>query len=60
MGHSIDVHRKFYRLPDDVIQTSQLAKIFMLMDNGQLAQQKGKSLDEIILTIDSNDFVLGK
>jgi len=34
MGHDICVHRKFYRLPNDVVQASQLAKIFILMEKG--------------------------
>jgi len=57
MGHDIRVHRKFYRLPNDVVQTSQLAKIFLLMEKGELATHKGKSLDELMsaVTEDTGD-----
>jgi len=48
MGHDIRVHRKFYRLPNDVVQMSQLAKIFILMEKGQLAMHKGKTLEELM------------
>ena len=43
LGHDIRVHCKFYRLPNDVLQMSQLAKIFMLMETGELGKHKGKS-----------------
>lgn len=51
MGHDIRVHREFYRLPSDVLQTSQLAKIFMLMESGDLAAHKGKSLAELMVMV---------
>jgi len=51
LGHDIRVHRHFYRLPNDVVQTSQLAKIFMLMETGELTKHKGKSLDELMVSI---------
>jgi len=41
MGHDIRVHRHFYRLPNDVLQMSKLAKLFLLMQSVQLATQKG-------------------
>ena len=59
MGHDVRVHRQYYRLPDDVLQTSKIAKIFMLMDTGSLSQQKGKTLDEIT-QINGDDTCLGK
>jgi hypothetical protein len=52
MGHDIRVHRQFYRLPDDVLQTSKLAKLLLLMDSGKLCEQKGKSLDELLVDVD--------
>lgn len=51
LGHDIRVHRKFYRLPNDVVQTSQIAKIFMLMETGELAKHKGKTLDELMVDV---------
>ena len=56
MGHDVRIHRQYYRLPNDLLQTTKLAKIFMLMDSGNLPSQKGKSLDEIVVNVvDNND-----
>src|SRR5688572_2436331 len=60
MGHDIRVHRQFYRLPNDVLQTSKLAKLFLLMDSGQLPSQKGKSLDELIVDVSPDCDLVGK
>jgi hypothetical protein len=51
MGHDIRVHRKFYRLPNDVVQMSQIAKIFLLMEKGEIASAKGKTLDELMASV---------
>jgi len=60
MGHNIRVHRQFYRLPNDVLQTSKLAKLFLLMDCGQLTSQKGKSLDELLMDVSIDCDFIGK
>ena len=58
MGHSISVHRDYYRLPDNILQTAKIAKIFCLMDSGNLATQFSKSLDELVIEVkDDNIFV---
>lgn len=36
IGHTLDVHRSSYRLPDDVFQTAKIAKIVLLMEQGTL------------------------
>ncbi|GBP54644.1 hypothetical protein EVAR_35906_1 [Eumeta japonica] len=46
MGHTSDVHRKSYRLPDDVYQTAKISKILMLMEDGNADAYKGKGLNE--------------
>ena len=38
MGHDIQLHREFYRLPSDVLQTAKVAKILCTMENGKLQQ----------------------
>jgi len=60
MGHDIRVHRKFYRLPNDVVQMSQLAKIFMLMEKGQLAMHKGKTLEELMSEVTEDSGTISK
>jgi len=60
MGHDIRVHRNFYRLPNDVVQTSQLAKIFLLMDSGQLTKSKGMTLEDLLVSTADNSGTVGK
>jgi hypothetical protein len=47
LGHDISVHREFYRLPLDVLQTAKVAKLLIAMENGQQLKLTGKTLDEI-------------
>ncbi|XP_074026426.1 uncharacterized protein isoform X1 [Leptinotarsa decemlineata] len=54
MGHTIDVHKQVYRLPDDVYQTAKIAKLLMLMERGEAGNYKGKTLDEIDLKMDDD------
>ena len=42
LERDMHVHRKFYHLPKNVLQTSRLAKLFMLLETGELAKHKGK------------------
>ena len=61
MGHDIRVHREeFYMLPNDVMDTSKLAKLFLLMESGQIASQKRKSLDELLVTMDVESHSVSK
>lgn len=43
MGHTKDIHKHVYRLPDDVFQTAKIAKLLVLMESGQAGQFKGKT-----------------
>ncbi|KAJ8949485.1 hypothetical protein NQ318_005952 [Aromia moschata] len=52
MGHTLDVHRKEYRLPDDIFQTAKIAKLLLLMESGDAGKYQGKTLDEINLEED--------
>ncbi|KAB0803037.1 hypothetical protein PPYR_00007 [Photinus pyralis] len=52
MGHTIGIHRQSYRLPDDVYQTSKIAKILLLLEKGDVGQFKGKTLDQIDVNMD--------
>ena len=47
LGHNIDVHREFYRLPEDTLQLAKCGKMLLLMDQGRLNEFAGKSLTEI-------------
>ena len=47
MGHDVRIHREYYRLPHDVVQTAQVVKVLMSMEDGTIGQWRGKSLEEI-------------
>lgn len=51
MGHTVNIHRGSYRLPDDVFQTAKVSKLLLLMEKGEAALYKGKSLDDIDLDL---------
>ena len=47
MGHSIDIHHTYYRLPEATLQLAKISKILMAHETGRLGEFKGKSLDQI-------------
>lgn len=51
MGHTNEVHKRSYRLPDDVYQTAKISKLLILMEDGKADAFKGKSLDQIDLDL---------
>ena len=57
MGHDIRIHHEFYHLPSDVLQTAKVAKILWAMENGQLQQLTGKSLDEITVHVNEGNYL---
>jgi hypothetical protein len=56
MGHNIRVHREFYRLPSDLLQTAKVAKILVAMESGQQQCLAGQSLDDINLDMDEGNY----
>ena len=42
MGHSIRVHREFYRLPLDLVQRAKVAKILLAANEGLALDNDGK------------------
>ncbi|KAF6728633.1 N-lysine methyltransferase SETD8-A, partial [Oryzias melastigma] len=49
LGHDIRVHRQFYRLPEGTLQLAKISKVLLAMEQGRLAEFKGKSLDDICI-----------
>ena len=47
LGHDVRVHRQFYRLPEGTLQLAKISKVLMALEQGRLAEFKGKSLDDI-------------
>ncbi len=46
MGHDINVHREFYRLPEETLQMAKVSRILFALQNG-ISKFQGKSLDDI-------------
>ena len=56
LGHDTDVHREFYRLPEDTLQLAKFGKMLLLMDQGRLNEFARKSLNEININLDGKYF----
>lgn len=54
MGHTTNVHKNSYRLPDEIYQTTKISKLLLLMERGGTKTFKGKSLDEIDVNLEEN------
>lgn len=52
LGHDLVVHRKFYRLSEDLLQAAKVSKILHLVNEGTIAKYKGQDFDSI--TFDGN------
>lgn len=46
LGHDISVHREYYRLPENTLQTAKVGKLLMAIENG-ISKFQGKKLDDI-------------
>jgi hypothetical protein len=49
MGHELSVHRKFYRLQDDVIELAKISKLLLAVESGKASHFSGMSLDDLDL-----------
>ncbi|KAJ8034158.1 hypothetical protein HOLleu_20880 [Holothuria leucospilota] len=47
LGHSLGVHKEYYKLPSSTIEKSKVAKLLIAVDSGNAKEFVGKSLDEI-------------
>jgi len=52
MGHSKEIHKLFYRLPDSVFQIAKISKFLLMMEKGEADQYRGKNFDEIDVNIE--------
>ena len=50
MGHDLRVHREYYQMPDTVHRVTQLSRLFLSLERGNLESQHGKSLQELHVT----------
>ena len=59
MGHTTNIHKNFYRLPNDVFQTAKISKLLLLSEKGKLLNYKGKRLHEIDINLCASEDELG-
>lgn len=58
LGHDIRVHRQFYRLPEGTLQLAKISKVLMALEQGRLAEFKGKSLDDINIDPEGTTYLI--
>jgi len=49
MGHTLSVHRQFYRLQEQTLELAKVSKLLIAVDNGNCHKFAGKTLDNISL-----------
>ena len=49
LGHSVNIHKNFYRVMSSTIEKAKVAKLLILADRGEVAKFHGKSLDDLNL-----------
>lgn len=47
LGHTLQTHKNFYRLPDEAIHLAKISKLLEIVDDGKASELKGKSLSEL-------------
>ncbi|XP_033759896.1 uncharacterized protein LOC117342041 isoform X2 [Pecten maximus] len=52
MGHDIEIHRSFYRLPESTIQVAKLGKFLLALDSGDVSKYSSCTLDDVTLNDD--------
>ena len=56
MGHSLNVHLEFYRLPVDVVQIAKVGKVLQAMEDGLDVKSMGTTLDDIVINERDGEF----
>ncbi|KAJ8308234.1 hypothetical protein KUTeg_000699 [Tegillarca granosa] len=52
MGHDLQFHREFYRLPDNYFEVTKVTKILHAINDGRISEFKGKDYNSIIINND--------
>ena len=47
LGHSIDVHRSFYRLPNELLQVAKVSQLLLASEQGRIHQYADRTLQDI-------------
>lgn len=54
LGHSIDIHRHFYRLPNEAIHLAKISQLLFALDTNTIHKYKGKTLEYININEDDD------
>ena len=49
LGHDLEIHKQYYRLPENALQLAKCGKLMLLMEKGGIGKYHGKSLDEVYI-----------
>lgn len=49
MGHTLHVHRDYYRLPQNTLEVAKVGKLLMAIESG-IDKYMGKTLDDVALS----------
>jgi len=47
MGHSVNVHHSFYRLPSQTLELAKISKLLLAVESGNLGNLAGKKFEDI-------------
>lgn len=47
MGHSLNIHKNFYRLHDSVIELAKVSRVLMAVDITEIAKYQGQRLEDM-------------
>ena len=47
LGHNLEVHRSFYRLPNELLQVAKVSQLLLASEQGRLHQYADRSLQDI-------------
>jgi hypothetical protein len=56
LGHNIQVHREFYRLPEQTLHVAKVSKLLMAMERGDTVALLGKTLDDIDVNLQGKKY----
>ena len=57
LGHSLEIHGKYYRMPLDSVETAKITKLLYLIDHCKMNEVRGLNLNEVD-TVISRDRIL--
>ena len=49
LGHSLNVHHKYYRLHESTLETTKVVKLLSLVNSGNISKYKNKEMEDIQL-----------